>query len=130
MVLLHMGVDGTRPTFNLEQVAQNCAHFRCADEDGWLACNEPIEWPSGASGGASAAEVLPGQLGGGAQLGPRELQQAQSRQRQQQLPPLPGPRQSDLPLAEVRERLMKRGFTVNVSHDAGRFVCNYTLYRR
>lgn len=36
---------------------------------------------------------------------------------------------SQLPLEALRERLAARGHVVEVSTDAGRFVCNWTYYR-
>jgi pyrrolidone-carboxylate peptidase len=36
---------------------------------------------------------------------------------------------TDLPLAELQQRLREAGFNVAVSTDAGRYVCNWTYYR-
>lgn len=38
------------------------------------------------------------------------------------------PRQTTLPLGRIHKDLTSRGFRVEVSHDPGRFVCNYIYY--
>lgn len=89
VLFVHLGVDMTRKTFNIESRAYNDADFRVPDEDGWcpdhcqIDTNEPIDSYLSTS----------------------------------------------LDISGLHSSLRSEGFDVNLSQDAGRYICNWTYYK-
>jgi len=120
-VVIHFGVDARASCFHLEAVAVNEARFCVPDQAnarpwGCAVVQEDDgddDMPAdggGVDGSPSRPSLLTTAL---RVLAPRNSSQRRTR----------------LPLDDVVRVLTAAGWPVSISHDAGRFVCNWTYYR-
>ena len=88
-VLIHLGVNSSSSTFDLECYAYNNMTFRVPDEDGLTPNQQCID----------ESIIFDDKVC------------------------------TDIPVCFLQKQLESEGFTVGLSHDPGRYICNYIYYK-
>ena len=137
-IIIHCGVDGSASNFKLERTAFNCMDFRVPDNEGYQPCAKPIDETAKdeeENGGGLPTSSRSNDSNSTNLTGSQINHKLYSLSGYNASPPILAhgikpPKHS--PLMDVIQRRLASDWgneLVQTSDDAGRFVCNYTLYK-